>query len=246
MINLSGVDKSYGKTGPKAVDGLSLEVMRGELFGFLGPNGAGKTTTIKLLVGLLRPDAGNVRVAGLDVVAETLAAKRKIGYVPDEPVLYESMTGSRFLRFIADVYEVPNEKRGRIAELAEKFELTDALRDPISTYSHGMKQKTAIIAALVHEPDVFILDEPIQGLDPRSAFLLKEMMREHCEKGGTVFFSTHVMEVAERLCDRVGIIRRGSMIACGPLADLRERAGSSDATLEKLFLELTDETAHVN
>ena len=239
MIAVRNLVKSYTKDERRALDDLSLDVRPGELYGFLGPNGAGKTTTIKILVGLLRPDSGAASVAGVDVLADPLEVKRRIGYVPDEPLLYENMTGHRFLSFIADAFEIPGDERGRILELAEEFELRDALGDRISSYSHGMKQKVAIIGALVHDPDVFILDEPIVGLDPQSSFLLKETMRRQCGRGKTVFFSTHVMEVAERLCDRVGIIRHGQLVAEGPLDELRERAGSTDATLESIFLELT-------
>jgi ABC-2 type transport system ATP-binding protein len=239
VIDVQKLVKSYSKDAKRALDELSLSVKPGELYGFLGPNGAGKTTTIKILVGLLRPDSGSASIAGVDVLSDPLEVKRRIGYVPDEPLLYENMTGQRFLSFIADVFGVPGADRGRILQLAEEFELRDALADRISSYSHGMKQKTAIIAALLHDPDVFILDEPIVGLDPQSAYLLKETMRRQCERGKTVFFSTHVMEVAERLCDRVGIIRHGQLIAEGPLPELQERAGDTDATLESIFLELT-------
>ncbi len=241
MIQIDNLSKTYSTGSKPALDQLSLSVEPGELFGFLGPNGAGKTTTIKILVGLLRPDTGSASVAGIDVLSDPLAVKARIGYVPDEPILYETMSGARFLRFIADVFGVPAEKRTVIEELAERFEIKDVLGDKISSYSHGMRQKVSIIAALLHDPEVFILDEPIVGLDPRSSFLLKETMKERCAAGKTVFFSTHVMEVAERLCDRVGIIRNGSMIAVGPFAELRQRAGKSDVSLERLFLELTDE-----
>ena len=239
MIEVQHLVKSYSRDAKLALDDLSLSVKPGELYGFLGPNGAGKTTTIKIIVGLLRPDSGSASVAGVDVLSDPLEVKRRIGYVPDEPLLYENMSGHRFLSFIADVFRIPGDERDRILRLADEFELRDALGDRISSYSHGMKQKVAIIAALLHDPDVFILDEPIVGLDPQSSFLLKETMRRQCEKGKTVFFSTHVMEVAERLCDRVGIIRHGRLVAEGPLEELRERAGKSDATLESIFLELT-------
>jgi ABC-2 type transport system ATP-binding protein len=242
VIELTELTKSYTKNEKRALDNLSIRVKSGELYGFLGPNGAGKTTTIKIMIGLLRPDSGSVSVGGIDVLKEPVAAKRIIGYVPDEPLLYENMTGMRFLSFIADVFSVPAAERTIIEEMAEKFSLTEALGDRISSYSHGMKQKVAIIGALLHHPDIFVLDEPIVGLDPQSSFLLKETMREQCRRGKTVFFSTHVMEVAERLCDRVGIIRGGKLIAEGPLEELREKAGTEDATLENLFLELTNET----
>ncbi len=243
MIQLDMITKRYGKEGPNALDGLTLSVGRGELFGFLGPNGAGKTTTIRILAGLLRPDSGRAEVSGVDCLAHPLEVKRRIGYVPDEPMLYENMTGARFLSFIADVFEVAADDRDIIVELAEQFELRSMLSERISSYSHGMKQKLSIISALLHDPEVFILDEPIVGLDPRAAFTLKEKMRELCDRGRTVFFSTHVMEVAERLCDRVGIIRSGRVIADGPLEELRRSAGEADATLERLFLELTDENS---
>jgi ABC-2 type transport system ATP-binding protein len=241
MIELSGLVKSYTKNEQKALDDLSITVKPGELYGFLGPNGAGKTTTIKIMIGLLLPDQGSARVAGIEVQKKPVEAKRRIGYVADEPLLYENMTGSRFLSFIADAFEVPGSDRGKIIDLADEFGLKDALGEKISGYSHGMKQKVAIIAALLHDPEVFILDEPIVGLDPQSSFILKEKMREQCRQGKTVFFSTHVMEVAERLCDRVGIIRGGKLIAEGPFEELRARAGDEDATLENLFLELTNE-----
>ena len=240
MIELRGLSKTYNKGAVKAVKDLSLEVKTGELFGFLGPNGAGKTTTIKMMVGLLRPDAGEVLLGGVDARREPLAAKALLGYCPDEPVLYDKMTGSRFLAFIADMFAVSGADRAaRVQELAETFEMKDALTEIISSYSHGMRQKISLMAALLHDPQVLILDEPIVGLDPRAAFTLKETMRSLCRKGKTVFFSTHIMEVAERLCDRVGIISRGALIAAAPLSDLRRKAGEKDATLEKLFLEMT-------
>jgi ABC-2 type transport system ATP-binding protein len=240
MIEIEGLTKTYDKGKVKAVDGLSLTVKTGEVFGFLGPNGAGKTTTIKLMVGLLRPDHGRVLLDGIDVHARSLEAKRIVGYAPDEALLYDKMRGIAFLSFIADVFGIPGEQRGVIEELAEEFELRDALKEPISSYSHGMRQKLSIISCLMHDPLIFVLDEPIVGLDPRAAFLLKEKMRAHARRGRTVFFSTHIMEVAERLCDRVGIIKQGKMIAVGPLAELRAKAGEADATLERLFLELTE------
>jgi len=241
MIQIQGVSKSYDRGKVKAVDGLSLEVETGEVFGFLGPNGAGKTTTIKLLVGLLRPDQGRLLLDGVDVQQKPLEAKRLIGYAPDEALLYDKMRGIAFLSFIADVYGVPPEGRGVIEELAEELEMTQALKEPISSYSHGMRQKISIISCLMHDPSVFILDEPIVGLDPRAAYLLKQKLRDHARRGRTVFFSTHIMEVAERLCDRVGIIAKGKMITVGRLEELRAGAGEKDASLESLFLELTEE-----
>lgn len=243
MIELEGVSKTYGAAEKPAVDNLTLRIAPGEIFGFLGPNGAGKTTTINMMTGLLKADGGTIRIAGKDILSDPLGVKSAIGFVPDTPVLYDRMSGMKFLSFIADAFSVPAENRSRIEELAEEFELRDALHEPISSYSHGMKQKVSIIAAFLHDPRVLILDEPIQGLDPHSAFTLKEKMKNACSAGKTVFFSTHVMEVAERLCHRVGIISRGSMIAEGPLSDLRTTAGTDDATLENLFLELTDDMA---
>ncbi|WP_081942094.1 ABC transporter ATP-binding protein [Spirochaeta lutea] len=240
MITINSVSKSYDNGRVKAVQNLNLEIAPGEVFGFLGPNGAGKSTTIKMLVGLLHPDQGTITLGGLNPRTQGRQAKKLIGYVPDEPMLYDKMTGSQYLAFIADMYQVPRGSRSSILDLAEEFEIRYALDDVITAYSHGMKQKLAIIAALLHDPEIFILDEPIVGLDPKSAFTLKEKMRAHCQRGKTVFFSTHVMEVAERLCDRVGIISRGSMIALGPFEDLRDKAGRSDSTLEQLFLELTE------
>jgi ABC-2 type transport system ATP-binding protein len=242
MIELRQLSKAYDKGSVQAVKGLSLQVKKGELFGFLGPNGAGKTTTIKMIVGLLRPDAGSVLLDGIDARRDPLRAKSILGYCPDEPVLYDKMTGIRFLSFIADIYEVPAAVRTqRMAALAETFEMKDALGGIIASYSHGMRQKMSLMAALLHDPSILILDEPIVGLDPRAAFTLKETMRSLCSHGKTVFFSTHIMEVAERLCDRVGIISRGELVAAAPLEELRQRAGEESATLEKLFLEMTNE-----
>lgn len=240
MITLTGVSKSYDKGGKKAVDNLSLEVKPGEIFGFLGPNGAGKTTTIKMIVGLLRPDQGRITVNGIDVVARPLEAKAQIGYVPDSAVLYDRLTGAEFLKLVADVRRIdPATRQERITRLAESFELSHALPDPVQSYSHGMRQKLALIAALMAKPPLLILDEPMMGLDPKSNHLLKQLMKEHCEAGNTVFFSTHILDVAERLCDRVGIIQAGRIVAVGTLDELRA-AGRKDASLESIFLELTE------
>jgi len=242
MITIHAATKRYRQDKPPAVDNLSLEVQQGEIFGFLGPNGAGKSTTIKMLVGLLRQDSGGITVNGYDNINELLSVKKSIGYVPDEPMFYEKMTALRYLNFIADLFNIPTEVRAqRIDYWTKRFSLDSNLQDPISSYSHGMKQKLGVIAALIHEPKLLILDEPMVGLDPRSSFILKEVMREFCTKGGTVFFSTHVMDVAERLCDRVGIINKGKLITCGTFAQLRNSKGDQGATLEKLFLELTNE-----
>jgi ABC-2 type transport system ATP-binding protein len=244
MIELRQLSKTYNKGKVQAVKHLSLKVAKGELFGFLGPNGAGKTTTIKMIVGLLRPDEGQVLLNGIDAKRDPLAAKAMMGYCPDEPVLYDKMTGIRFLSFIADVFAVPAAARAaRISELASTFEMGDALGQTITSYSHGMRQKLSLMAALLHDPEILILDEPIVGLDPRAAFTLKEIMRGLCAKGKTVFFSTHIMEVAERLCDRVGIISHGELIAAAPLSELRRASNEEGATLEKLFLEMTNENS---
>jgi ABC-2 type transport system ATP-binding protein len=197
-----------------------------------------------MMVGLLRPDSGQVILGGIDARREPIKAKALTGYCPDEPVLYDKMTGIHFLSFIADVFGVPAGRRAsRVQELAETFEMKDALGETITSYSHGMRQKMSLMAALLHDPEVFILDEPIVGLDPRAAYTLKETMKQLCAKGKTVFFSTHIMEVAERLCDRVGIISHGELVAAAPLEELRKKAGEENATLEKLFLEMTDENA---
>jgi ABC-2 type transport system ATP-binding protein len=242
MITIHAATKRYRQDKPPAVDNLTLEVEQGEIFGFLGPNGAGKSTTIKMLVGLLRQDSGSITVNGFDNINELLSVKRSIGYVPDEPMFYEKMTALRYLNFIADLFDISEELRSqRITYWTKRFSLDTNIQDPISSFSHGMKQKLGVIAALIHEPQLLILDEPMVGLDPKSSYILKEVMREFCTKGGTVFFSTHVMDVAERLCDRVGIINKGKLISCGTFAQLRNSKDDQGATLEKLFLELTNE-----
>jgi len=239
MIDIINVSKSYNKGTVKAVDNLSLKVNRGEIFGFLGPNGAGKTTTIKMMVGLLNPDDGQIFINGKDIRQNAIEAKRELGYVPDTPNLYERLTGLEYLSFMADVYKVPaQERKKRIDHFLEMFELTKAASDLIKTYSHGMKQKIALTGALIHNPAVWVLDEPMVGLDPKSSHLLKEQMREHCNNGNTVFFSTHILEVAEKLCDRIGIIHRGKLIAIGTMEELRQ--GDKAGSLENIFLELTE------
>lgn len=240
MITISQVSKSYnGKI--KAVDNIDLTVENGEIFGFLGPNGAGKTTTIKMITGILTPDSGTITVNGHDIVGDPLAAKRNFGFVPDDPNIFPRLKAIEYLRFIGDIYQVPAaERSARISRLAERFGLNDALTDRIQSYSHGMRQKLMIIGALLHNPDVWILDEPMTGLDPRSAFVLKEMMREHADAGKSVFFSTHVLDVAEKVCDRVAIIDRGRILFCGTIAGMREKF-SSDGSLESMFLELVGE-----
>jgi len=239
LIELTGVTKIY-RSGVKAVDNLSLTVQSGELFGFIGPNGAGKSTTIKMMVGLLEPTSGSIKIDGYDIRTQPLEVKKSIAYVPDNPDIYEKLTGIEYLNFIADVYDVPSRLRQeRLNYLLDAFDMTNAIGGLIEGYSHGMRQKTVLIGALLHNPSVWILDEPMVGLDPRSAFQLKKMMREHCDQGHTVFFSTHVLEVAERLCDRIGIIDRGRLVACGTLEELRH--GQRNESLEELFLQLTDE-----
>lgn len=239
MIEIKNVSKSYNSGTIKAVDNLNLNVSKGEIFGFLGPNGAGKTTTIKMMVGLLNPDSGSIHINGVDNRIDPLEAKSSIGYVPDNPNLYDRLTGNEYLNFMADVYQVPSDVRmERISKYLEMFDLKDAAADLIKSYSHGMKQKIALTGALIHNPAVWILDEPMVGLDPKSAHLLKEQMREHCSKGNTVFFSTHILEVAEKLCDRMGIIHKGRLIAIGTMDELRQ--GDNKDSLENIFLELTD------
>jgi ABC-2 type transport system ATP-binding protein len=240
VITLDSVSKSYAGGSVKAVDDLSLEVPSGQIFGFLGPNGAGKTTTIKMIVGLLRPDSGQICINGINALQEPIAAKQKIGFVPDNPEVYERLTGVEYVNFMADVFGVPaNVRQKRIEELLEMFEMKDAFGDLIQSYSHGMHQKIVLIGALVHDPEVMIMDEPMVGLDPRSSHLLKEVMRERCDAGKTVFFSTHVLEVAEKICDTIGIINKGRLISHGTMSELREQAGKSES-LENIFLELTE------
>ncbi len=241
MIQLTDVSKSYNRGKIKAVDNLTFTVEPGEIFGFLGPNGAGKTTTIKMIVGLLRPDSGNIVVEGYDVVTDPLKTKQLITYVPDYPAIYERLTGLEYLNFIGDVYGVPKDARlERINKWLEIFELSQVITNPIQSFSHGMKQKVVLTAALLPSPRVMILDEPLSGLDPRAAYQLKDLFHEHCEQGKTLMFSTHIMEVAEKLCDRIGIIHKGRLVACGTMAELKA-LGRTEHSLESLFLELTDQ-----
>ena len=240
MIKIKDLSKSYNKSGIKAVDNLNLHVKPGEIFGFLGPNGAGKTTTIKMIVGLLNPDTGSISINGFDNQKQSLEAKRNIGYVPDNPDVYDRITGIEYLNFMGDVYQVPSDiRKERIKYFLEMFGLTDAASDLIKSYSHGMKQKIVLTGALIHDPALWVLDEPMVGLDPKSSHLLKELMRKHCDKGNTVFFSTHILEVAERLCDRIGIIHKGKLIAIGTMEELRR--GDNAESLENIFLELTEQ-----
>lgn len=240
MIELKNLSKSYNRGNFKAVDNLSLTVRPGEIFGFLGPNGAGKTTTIKMMVGLLAPDSGLVRINGYDMEKDPIQLKRSIGYVPDSSEVYEKLSGIEYLNFLGDVYSVPADlRRERITRFLELFELKNAVGDLIQSYSHGMRQKIILIGALLHAPEVLILDEPMVGLDPQSSHNLKEYMREHCSKGRIVFFSTHILEVAEKLCDRIGIIQKGKMIAQGTLEEVKGDPQNKES-LENIFLELTN------
>jgi len=238
MIRCRGLTKVFGSLC--AVDHLDLDVYRGELFGFLGPNGAGKTTTIKLMTGLLRPTSGTAVIGGFDIETDALRAKAIMGYIPDNPFLYEKLTGKEFLNFMADLYSVPWEGRGRrIDDLLRLFELSDKGNELIQGYSRGMRQKIALAGALIHQPKVIFLDEPTVGLDPRSARLMKDILRRLCEEGITVFVSTHILEIAERMCDRFAIINRGRLIASGTMEELRRHAASDTTSLEDIFLELT-------
>lgn len=235
MLKIEGLTKSYAKSSVKALDDLSLELKEGEIFGFLGPNGAGKTTTIKILTGVLPFEEGKVSICGHDIKSDSIAAKMSFGYVPDTHIIYDKLTGREYVDFMADIYGVDVETRKRRAEeLLKRFELTDAFDAAIKTYSHGMKQKISIIGALIHNPKLWVLDEPMTGLDPNSSFVLKELMREHCAEGNTVFFSTHVLEVAEKICDRIGIIVKGKLVMAGSVEEIKH--ASQDKSLEEIFL----------
>ena len=232
MLKIEHLTKTYGDK--KAVDDLSLEINAGEIYGFIGHNGAGKTTTLKSVVGILQFDRGEITVDGVSVKEKPIECKKKIAYIPDNPDLYEFMTGIQYLNFVADIFAVPaNERLEKINKYAEMFEIKDDLAQSISSYSHGMKQKLAVISALIHEPKLIIMDEPFVGLDPKAAHLLKGIMREICDRGGAIFFSTHVLEVAEKLCDKVAIIKGGKLIKCGTMEDVK-----GDESLESVFLEL--------
>ena len=234
MLNIQHFTKTYGEK--RAVDDLSLHIAPGEIYGFIGHNGAGKTTTLKAAVGILQFDAGEITIGGHSIQTEPLACKRLLAYIPDNPDLYDFMSGIQYLNFIADVFGIPAAERwARIEPYADAFELTGDLAQPISAYSHGMKQKLAIIAAWIHDPKLIIMDEPFVGLDPKAAHLLKGMMRVLCDVGGAIFFSTHVLEVAEKLCDKVAIIKGGRLIRSGTMEEVK-----GDDSLEDVFLELED------
>ena len=235
MLQIEHLTKAYGDK--KAVDDLSLHIRPGEIYGFIGHNGAGKTTTLKSAVGIFRFDSGEIRINGRSIKDEPVACKRVLAYIPDNPDLYDFMTGIKYLNFVADIFGVPSEeRRAKIDDYAARFELTDDLAQPIAAYSHGMKQKLAVIAAWLHSPKLIIMDEPFVGLDPKAAHLLKIMMRELCEEGGAIFFSTHVLEVAEKLCDKVAIIKGGRLIRSGTMEEVK-----GDDSLEDVFLELEAE-----
>ena len=235
MVEIKGLCKSYDNK--RVVDNLDLTINDGEIYGFIGHNGAGKTTTIKCLIGILSFESGEILIDGLSIKDKPIECKRKIAYIPDNPDLYNYMSGIDYLNFIGDVFNVANEERvKRIDKYAGIFELTDSLANPISSYSHGMRQKLAIIAAWLHEPDLIVMDEPFVGLDPKASHDLKMMMREFCDRGGSIFFSTHVLEVAEKLCDKVAIIKQGQLIKSGTMEEVR-----GDSSLESVFLELEDD-----
>jgi ABC-2 type transport system ATP-binding protein len=240
MIELSNVSKSYNGQ-IKAVDTLNLKINDGEIFGFLGPNGAGKTTTIKMITGIAESDTGEIRINDISIKDKPIEAKKQFAFVPDSPDMFLRLKGIEYLNFMGDIYEVPkSERKDRIESLGERFEMSSALGDKIQSYSHGMRQKIVLMGALIHNPSVWILDEPMTGLDPRSSFTLKEMMREHADSGKTVFFSTHVLEVAEKLCDRIAVINKGKILFCGTLDEMKEHFKGS-GSLENMFLEMTED-----
>lgn len=235
MLKITNLTKTYG--AKKAVDDLSLEIRAGEIYGFIGHNGAGKTTTIKACCGILPFESGEILVDGVSVKKDPIKCKQQIAYIPDNPDMYDFMTGIKYLNFIADVYNVSKtDREARIKKYADLFELTGDLAQPINSYSHGMRQKLAVIAALTHEPKLMLLDEPFVGLDPKAAHILKGLMREICNSGGAIFFSTHVLEVAEKLCDKIAIIKEGRLVISGPTAEV-----TANRSLEKVFLELEGE-----
>ena len=235
MLKIAHLTKTFGEK--KAVDDLSLEIAPGEIYGFIGHNGAGKTTTLKSVVGIQQFDAGEITIGGISLKKDPLACKRQLAYIPDNPDLYDFMTGIKYLNFIADIFGVSaSDRQERIRNYADLFELTDDLAQPIAAYSHGMKQKLAILSAWIHDPKLIIMDEPFVGLDPKASHLLKGMMREVCVGGGAIFFSTHVLEVAEKLCDKVAIIKAGKLIRSGTMEEVK-----GDDSLEDVFLELEGE-----
>lgn len=240
MIKIENISKSYVKD-KKSVDNINLEIRDGEIFGFLGPNGAGKTTTIKMMTGILNPDEGDIFIDGKSIRTNSVEAKKNFGFVPDSPDMFLKLKGIEYLNFLADIYEISKETRKqRIEELTKQFEVYDVLQNQIGSYSHGMRQKIVICGVLLNNPKNWILDEPMTGLDPKSSYDLKERMRKHTKEGNSVFFSTHVLEVAEKLCDRIGIINKGKLIFVGTYEEMKEKFKES-ASLEQLFLELTED-----
>jgi ABC-2 type transport system ATP-binding protein len=242
MIKISALTKKYGNF--TAVDGIDLEVPRGELFGFLGPNGAGKTTTLRIIAGILQPTSGTVRIGDIDVAVDPVGAKMKLGFIPDRPFIYEKLTGAEFLRFVAGLYDQEGahvEHRAR--ELLALFDLEEWRDELVESYSHGMRQKLIISSAFVHRPEVIVVDEPMVGLDPKAARILKDLFREYTRRGHTIMMSTHTLEVAEAMCDRIGIIQTGRIKACGTIDELRRHAAEGAGGLEDIFLKLTGENA---
>jgi ABC-2 type transport system ATP-binding protein len=237
MIEIKNVSKSYTK-GIKSVDGLNLTITNGEIFGFLGPNGAGKTTTIKMIAGILDADEGEILIEDYDIEKQPMEAKKQFGYVPDSPDIFLSLKAIEYLNFLCDIYDV-EDREDKIVSLTKKFEIYDVLNNKMESFSHGMRQKVVLIGALLHNPKNWILDEPMTGLDPKSSFDLKEMMREHADEGNTVFFSTHVLEVEEKMCDRIGIISKGKLLFVGTVEEAREQF-AKEGSLEKVFLEITE------
>ena len=232
MLKIDHFTKTYGEK--KAVDDLTLHIRQGEIYGFIGHNGAGKTTTLKSVAGIMQFDSGEILIDGTSIQKDPIGCKKKMAYIPDNPDLYEFMTGMQYLNFVGDIFAIPADRRKqRIQELADTFELTGDLNQPISTYSHGMKQKLAIISAWIHEPKLILMDEPFVGLDPKASHILKGMMRDVCNRGGAIFFSTHVLEVAEKLCDKIAIIKGGKLIRSGTMEEVK-----GDTSLESVFLEL--------
>ncbi len=235
LLRIENLSKTY-RSGKKAVDNLSLEINRGDIYGFIGHNGAGKTTTIKCVTGILEFTEGDITIDGRSVKTQPIECKKQLAYIPDNPDLYENLTGIQYLNFIADVFSIPSsERENAIKKYADLLELTTSLGDLISSYSHGMKQKLAIISALIHKPSLFIMDEPFVGLDPKAAHTLKEIMKEQCGNGCAIFFSTHVLEVAEKLCNKIAIIKDGKLVACGETSSVK-----GNSSLEQLFLELIE------
>ena len=244
MLRLDNLTKTYAKANVRAVDSLSLEVNEGEIFGFLGPNGAGKSTTIKMITGVLKPDSGFIRLGDISMNDDPNTFKRNFGYVPDNHSCYDKLSGVEYLNFMGSIYSVSAaEIKQRSEMFIEKFELSNAINDPIKTYSHGMKQKIVVIGALLHNPKLWILDEPLTGLDPQSAFELKNYMKEHAKNGNIVFFSSHVIDVVEKLCDRIGIIKNGRLVAVGSISQLKK---DKNISLEELFLQTTANSAGAN